>query len=57
MDGSAGCSVGYQLISRKSYPIFLAVKIPYRTHSSLDTTSRICRIVDVTQLPITTDSN
>ena len=34
-------NVSYQLTGRKSNPICLAVKIPYRTHSSLDTTSRI----------------
>ena len=37
-------SVSYHLIGRKSNPIFSIVKIPYRMHSSLDTTSRICRI-------------
>ena len=36
-------SVSYQLIGRKSYPTFIAVKISYRTHNGLDTTSRILR--------------
>ena len=33
-------SVSCQLIGRKSNPIFLPVKLPYRRHSSLNTTSR-----------------
>ena len=32
-------SVSYQLTGQKSNPIFLPVKIPYRTHSMLNTTS------------------
>ena len=30
-----GYSISYQLIGRKSNPIFLAVRIPYRTHSTI----------------------
>ena len=38
-------SVSYQLIGRKINPIVLAVKIPYRTHSAVNTVSTICRIM------------
>ena len=34
-------SVSYQLTGRKSNLIFSIIKIPYRTHSSLDTTTVI----------------
>ena len=34
------CSVSNQLIRRKSNPISSPVKLPYRRHTSLNTTSR-----------------
>ena len=38
-------SVSHQLTGQKSNPIFSPVKIPYRTHSILNTISRLHRIM------------
>ena len=38
-------SVSYQLTGQKSNPIFSPIKIPYRTHSILNTISRLHRIM------------
>ena len=44
-------SVSYQLIRRKINLIFLAVKIPYRTHSAVNTVSTIHRIMRWCNIP------
>ena len=38
-------SINHQLTGQKSNPIFSPVKIPYRTHSILNTISRLHRIM------------
>ena len=44
-------SVSYQLIGRKINPIFSAVKLPYRTHSAVNTISTLRRIMRWHNIP------